>query len=390
MSDAHSPPADGDGRSRRRRRRGRDRDRDGDRDPDPDPGPDRAPAPVPAAAAAPVPASEDDGDEAIDRSVAWGSDDDSPPPAVSLAADLPSDDLSDPDPLTRPLADLPSASLGDDLAQVVGVRFAVAGRIHWHDAGEVAYVPGDRVVVDSERGPRLGSIATPPTRRSARGLRRVMRRANDRDVAAEDARDAEAGHALRAAKDAAAALSLALKVFRVERAGGRLVVYYTSDDRLDLRQFLSDVSHAAGTRVELRQLGARDEAKAVGGIGTCGLALCCSTWLPEFVPVSIKMAKDQGLVLSPTKVAGQCGRLKCCLVYEQSAYAELRKGLPKLGKRVIAPRGEGRVVEVDVLRQRVRVSYGGGDTEVLPASEVKPMFPSHQSEPDPDPDPDPP
>ena len=120
----------------------------------------------------------------------------------------------------------------------------------------------------------------------------------------------------------------------------------------------------------------RDEAKAVGGIGSCGLTLCCTTWLPDFVPVSIKMAKDQGLVLSPTKVSGQCGRLKCCLVYEQAGYAELRKGLPKLGKRVIGARGEGRVVEVDVLRQRVRVSYGPGDTEVVPATEVKPLFPS--------------
>jgi hypothetical protein len=120
----------------------------------------------------------------------------------------------------------------------------------------------------------------------------------------------------------------------------------------------------------------RDEAKAVGGIGSCGLTLCCTTWLPDFVPVSIKMAKDQGLVLSPTKVSGQCGRLKCCLVYEQAAYAELRKGLPKLGKRVIGARGEGRVVEVDVLRQRVRVSYGAGDTEVVPATEVRPLFPS--------------
>jgi hypothetical protein len=143
-----------------------------------------------------------------------------------------------------------------------------------------------------------------------------------------------------------------------------------------VRDLLRDVTAAIGTRVELRQLGVRDEAKAVGGIGSCGLTLCCTTWLPDFVPVSIKMAKDQGLVLSPTKVSGQCGRLKCCLVYEQAAYAELRKGLPKLGKRVIAARGEGRIVEVDVLRQRVRVSYGPGDTEVVPATDVKPMFPS--------------
>jgi cell fate regulator YaaT (PSP1 superfamily) len=177
----------------------------------------------------------------------------------------------------------------------------------------------------------------------------------------------------------AAQRRLPLMVFRIEKAGQKLNVYYTSDERLDLRDFVRDVGTATGLRLELRQLGVRDEAKMVGGIGSCGLTLCCTTWLPDFVPVSIKMAKDQGLVLSPTKVSGQCGRLKCCLVYEQAGYAEMRKGLPKLGKRVISPKGEGRVVEVDVLRQRIRVSYGPGDTEVLPASDVKPMFPSgHQ------------
>lgn len=177
-------------------------------------------------------------------------------------------------------------------------------------------------------------------------------------------------------------------MFRVEKAGQKLNVYYTSDERLDLRDFVRDVGNATNLRLELRQLGVRDEAKMVGGIGSCGLTLCCTTWLPDFVPVSIKMAKDQGLVLSPTKVSGQCGRLKCCLVYEQAGYAEMRKGLPKLGKRVVSPKGEGRVVEVDVLRQRIRVSYGPGDTEVLPASEVKPMFPSGQHHHGKDSDPD--
>ena len=116
----------------------------------------------------------------------------------------------------------------------------------------------------------------------------------------------------------------------------------------------------------------------VGGIGSCGQELCCTTWLPAFVPVSIKNAKDQGLVLNPAKVSGQCGRLKCCLVYEQETYAELRKGLPKLGKRVVTEQGEGRVVEVDVLHQRVRVSLVQGDMQVFAAHEVRPMFPSQQ------------
>ncbi|MBL4632945.1 MAG: hypothetical protein JKY56_03685, partial [Kofleriaceae bacterium] len=130
-------------------------------------------------------------------------------------------------------------------------------------------------------------------------------------------------------------------------------------------------------RVDLRHFGARDEAKLVGGIGSCGQELCCTTWLPAFVPVSIKNAKDQGLVLNPSKVSSQCGRLKCCLVYEQDHYAELRKGLPKLGKRVITQDGfEGRVVEVDVLHQRIRVGIGRGESKVYGKDEVKPMFAS--------------
>ena len=335
----------------------------------------------------PAPLAEDLDDAAPVESAQWGLDDDGPPPEVKLAADLPADaPADDPDPLTSPLVDGPGATLGDDVASVVGVRFIPGGRQQWFDAGEADYAVGERVIVDSDRGQRLGWIGAPPTRRTTRdrGLRRVVRRANDHDLRGEREGETDRAQALRIAKDKAAALRLPMKVYRVELSGpigrgGKVNVYYTSDERLDMRDFIREVGSALSARIELRQLGVRDEAKAVGGIGSCGLTLCCTTWLPDFVPVSIKMAKDQGLVLSPTKVSGQCGRLKCCLVYEQAGYAELRKGLPKLGKRVVAPRGEGRVVEVDVLRQRVRVSYGPGDTEVLPATEVKPMFPpGHQ------------
>ncbi len=312
---------------------------------------------------------------------AWGQEDDSPAPAIALTPDLPAEPpADDPDPSSFPLVDGPGATLGDDVASVVAVKLTPAGRLQWCDAGEADYAIGERVIVDSERGPRTAWIAGAALRRAVRdrGLRRVIRRANEQDLRAErEDSEGASTRALRIAKDKAAALELPLKVFRVEARGGKLNVYYTTDEqRLDVREFVQGVALATGTRVELRQIGARDEAKQIGGIGSCGLTLCCTTWLPEFVPVSIKMAKDQGLVLSPTKVAGQCGRLKCCLVYEQAGYAEMRKGLPKLGKRVISARGEGRVVEVDVLRQRVRVSYGMGDTEVLPAAEVKPMFPA--------------
>ncbi len=318
--------------------------------------------------------------------VAWGTDDPGPAAPIALAADLPAEPVDDADPLTHDLFEAPQPAIGDDLASVVAVRFMSAGRLSWFDAGDGDYALGERVMVDAERGARLAWVAIAPTRRTNRDrLRRVIRRANDQDLR-QAAAAGDVTRALRLAKDAAAKLidrdgRALMKVFRVELGGplgrgGKLLVYYTTDDRLDLREFIRDLGAATnGGRIELRQLGVRDEAKAVGGIGSCGLTLCCTTWMPDFVPVSIKMAKDQGLVLSPTKVLGQCGRLKCCLVYEQAGYAELRKGLPKLGKRVISARGEGRVVEVDVLRQRVRVSYGMGDSEVLPAGDVKPMFP---------------
>ncbi|MGE0401782.1 MAG: stage 0 sporulation family protein, partial [Kofleriaceae bacterium] len=310
---------------------------------------------------------------------AWGTDDDGPIKEVvfvsEFAADAPSDDL---DPVTWGMT--ASEKLGE-VGGIVGVRFAPGGRIVWADAGDQVFAIGARLLVDTERGPRLATVATAPGRKMTRErVRRVIRVATEADLAVEREGDADTQKALRIAKDAASKYRLPMKVYRVDLQGqlgrgAKMNLYYTSDERLDLRGFIADVGRETGARIELRQLGVRDEAKAVGGIGSCGLTLCCTTWLPDFVPVSIKMAKDQGLVLSPTKVSGQCGRLKCCLVYEQAGYAELRKGLPKLGKRVVSARGEGRVVEVDVLRQRVRVSYGMGDSEVLPATDVKPLFP---------------
>ncbi len=320
--------------------------------------------------------------------VAWGTDDGAPAPAITLAADLPADPpADDEDPTSFPVIDAPSERLGD-VINVCAVRFVPNGRISWFDAGEQDWSVGERVLVDSDRGQRLGWVAV-ATARKAMGNRerprRILRIANEHDLRGETEGEADRARALRVAKDQAERLRLSLKVFRVEVSGplgrnAKVLIYYSAvgDDRqrYDFREFIRDTTAAlGGSRLELRQLGVRDEAKSVGGIGSCGLTLCCTTWLPDFVPVSIKMAKDQGLVLSPTKVSGQCGRLKCCLVYEQAAYAELRKGLPKLGKRVTGARGEGRVVEVDVLRQRVRVSYGPGDSEVVPAAEVQPLFP---------------
>ncbi len=332
----------------------------------------------------------DDADPSVDgpaAPTAPPADDDGPAPAITLGADLPLEPASDDrDPLTVDQGAATADALGRPVATLVGVRLVTTGRVYWCEAADVDYQLGDRVVVEGERSTRVATVAVPPARRAhdERTVRRVLRKANAADLAGLELDSARADVVLRQAKDKARALNLPIKVFRVEYTqapsasgkGGKLDLYYTSDERVELREFMRDLGTTTGARIELRQVGVRDEAKQVGGIGSCGLELCCSTWLPDFVPVSIKMAKDQGMVLNPTKVSGQCGRLKCCLVYEQATYAEMRKGLPKLGKRVITEQGEGRVVEVDVLRQRVRVAFGPGESQVMEAADVKPMFPA--------------
>jgi cell fate regulator YaaT (PSP1 superfamily) len=316
---------------------------------------------------------------------AWGDDSAAPTAEVALAADLPPDPADDdPDPVT---AFLDQADVDEDgrapgpIRNLVGVKFTTAGKIYLFDAADDSYAVGEAVVVDTERGPRIGRVAVAPLRQEltrSGPLRRVLRRPSRGDDRRLDTNRERAEAALRAAKASARELALPIKVFRVELSlgGGKALIYYSSDEKVDARRLLRDLSQKLHLRIELRQTGVRDEAKMVGGIGSCGQELCCTTWLPAFVPVSIKNAKDQGLVLNPTKVSGQCGRLKCCLVYEQATYAELRRGLPKLGKRVVTASGEGRVVEVDVLRQRVRVSLVGGEVEIFEAGDVRPMFPS--------------
>ncbi|HEY8142459.1 MAG TPA: regulatory iron-sulfur-containing complex subunit RicT [Kofleriaceae bacterium] len=318
----------------------------------------------------------------------WGDDSDAPTPEVALAADLPpeppADDL---DPATSHWLDddAPPERAGGERAAVrnpIGIKFTTAGKIYLFDAGDETYRVGETVVVDTERGPRVANVAVAGVRREiTRGpLRRVLRRPSKNDQKNLDRNRDRDREILRVARDLAREIDLPVKVFRAELSlgGAKAIVYFSTDDKIDARRLARELTTSLHLRIELRQTGVRDEAKMVGGIGSCGLELCCTTWLPAFVPVSIKNAKDQGLVLNPSKVSGQCGRLKCCLVYEQETYAELRKGLPKLGKRVVTDQGEGRVVEVDVLRQRVRVSLVQGDVQVYAANEVRPMFPSQQ------------
>jgi cell fate regulator YaaT (PSP1 superfamily) len=307
----------------------------------------------------------------------WGDDSDAPTPDVELAADLPpAPAADDPDPASEDLPELEDADAA--IANVVGIHFAPAGKIYLYDGGDETLAVGDRVVVEGDRGDRLGTVAVASQRKPPpRGLRRVLRRVGADDLRKVDERKDYARRVTQRARELAREAKLPIKVFRTEATASRLNIYFSCDDKVDARRLSRSLSKDFPEKIELRQTGVRDEAKMIGGIGSCGMELCCSTWLPAFVPVSIKNAKDQGLVLNPSKVSGQCGRLKCCLVYEQETYARLRKGLPKLGKRVITPDGlEGRVVEVDVLRQRIRVNLGRGEFQIFGRGDLKPMFPS--------------
>jgi cell fate regulator YaaT (PSP1 superfamily) len=265
---------------------------------------------------------------------------------------------------------------GDEIAvppgavtNVAGIKFRPAGTIYEFDAEDKHYARGERVVVESDRGPVVGTVAVASRRMPMLDqLRHILRRATATDENAGERNTSKEREAYLFCKQRIRERNLPMKLTRVEYplASGRVLFYFASEERIDFRDLVKDLAARLHARIEMRQIGARDEAKMVGGIGSCGRELCCSTFLPAFVPVSIKMAKDQGLVLNPSKVSGQCGRLKCCLVYEHDLYKEMKKGLPKVGKCVTTPAGPGKVVELDVLRQRVRVWFDEGGSEIFP------------------------
>jgi cell fate regulator YaaT (PSP1 superfamily) len=266
----------------------------------------------------------------------------------------------------RPKRDLPTA-------MVVGVRLRPGGRVVTCNAVGHSLRVGMRVMVQVERGTELGIVTVAPRERPVRGrLARITRVADERDQTRSRSDSDRAADALMAAREAAANLKLAVKMFHAEVGeNGRATLYFASDARVELRDLARDLSNRLRLRVELRQVGVRDEAKMVGGIGSCGRELCCSTFLPRFAPVSIKAAKVQNIALTPSKVSGQCGRLKCCLVYEEANYVEAAKSLPRMGKRVETPDGIGRVGDLDVLRGRVRVLFQDAPPKVYESGEVK-------------------
>jgi cell fate regulator YaaT (PSP1 superfamily) len=290
---------------------------------------------------------------------------------------------------TPPIARDPKPAVSDRLVNTVGVKLHPTGRTFELDAGHLVLRRGQRVMIPGERGAELGVVAVASAPRSAPAhLPRVIRLADDRDLERLEANLRRAAEALALGRERVRARKIPVKMFRAEiHQNGKATFYFASENRIDFRELVRDLSADLRLRVELRQVGVRDEAKMVGGIGSCGLELCCSTFLPRFAPVSIKMAKHQNLVLNPAKVSGQCGRLKCCLVYEEANYVEAAKLLPKVGKRVTTPEGEGRVADLDVLHGRVRVYFQDQPPQVFTADQVKALPPASGAPPAVEPEP---
>lgn len=254
------------------------------------------------------------------------------------------------------------------MASVIGVRFRNAGKLYYFDPDEFWPSAGDAVIVETARGLEYGEVVTgvkevsdeqitPP-------LKKVIRIATAEDALHQAENQSKEKDALAICQKKIAEHKLQMKLVGCEYTfdNSKILFYFTSDKRVDFRVLVKDLASIFRTRIELRQIGVRDEAKMIGGLGLCGRPVCCAAFLGDFQPVSIKMAKEQSLSLNPTKISGVCGRLMCCLKYEEDHYEATRKRMPKVGKEVITPDGNGTVVELNILKETVRVRIPKGDT----------------------------
>ncbi len=245
---------------------------------------------------------------------------------------------------------------------VVGVRFKKAGKIYYFDPEKTEYTYGQNVIVETARGMEFGTVVIPnrdiDESEAVLPLKPVTRLATDSDIQKNKQNKEKEREAFDVCLEKIRDHKLEMRLIATELTfdNNKLIFYFTADGRIDFRELVKDLAAVFRTRIELRQIGVRDEAKYVNGIGICGRTLCCATFLGDFHPVSIKMAKDQGLSLNPTKISGVCGRLMCCLKYEQNVYEELIKNLPKEGDLIETPEGQGEVLSVNVLRQVIKAA----------------------------------
>ncbi len=251
------------------------------------------------------------------------------------------------------------------MPNVVGVQFQKAGKLEYYAPNQLDVNVGDRVVVESKRGIEIGLVKFPP-KDVADGdvtlpLKEIIRIVNEEDEEQYYNNERDAEQALELCKKVVKNQNLDMRLVNCEYTldKSKVIFNFTADDRIDFRKLVKVLAQNLKTRIELRQIGVRDEAKLLGGIGPCGRSLCCSTFLGDFEPVSIKMAKDQNLSLNPTKISGACGRLMCCLKYENDHYEEARAQLPDVGAAVQTPDGSGKVIGLNILDISMQVKIEG-------------------------------
>ena len=262
------------------------------------------------------------------------------------------------------------------MTEIVGVRFKRTGRVYYFDPAGIELDLNDWVVVETEHGVEVGRVVISQKQvlssEITEPLKPVLRKAEEEDIRQREESEGKETEALDVCKEMANQFNLPMKLLAAEynSDGTRLTVYFSAEGRVDFRDLLKELTNTFKTRIELRQVGSRDKAKLLGGVGRCGRPLCCATYLSEFNPVTIKMAKEQALPLNPMKISGVCGRLLCCLSYEYEQYRIMKEKLPASGQRVSTPMGLATVVGGNPLRETVIVQLESQATVELPVEQV--------------------
>ena len=259
---------------------------------------------------------------------------------------------------------------------VVNVQLLNRFIVYGCDAADGNYRVGEEVMVDAEEGPQLGTIISPwpginPAICPHKQMRKVLRRATDDDRKKSDAKEKRGEEALRICKQKAEQLHLPMKLVDVSFQSGKITFSFIAESRVNFRDLVKQLASEFHTRIEMRQIGARNETKMKGGVGCCGRPICCAAFLHDFEPVTIRMAKDQGLSLDPAKISGLCGRLLCCLAYEAETYSQLNKENPKCGSRINTPYGAGRVLKVNVIARTLLIELEEGRQITIGTDELK-------------------
>ena len=262
------------------------------------------------------------------------------------------------------------------MGKIVGIQFSTYGKVYLFDSGHFVLQKGDSVMVNTEQGQAIGIVCTEPKNPGddppKRPLKKVFRMATVKDLNRFEKKCELEKEVIKFCGERIKARSLPMRLISSERLfdGSKIIVYFCADGRVDFRDLVKDLVQRFHTRIEMKQVPVRSQAKMVGGLGSCGRQLCCSSFLTGFEPVTIKMAKQQNLSLNPAKISGMCGRLMCCLTYENAYYEKAQRNIPKIGKRMKTEKGDGKVIRQNVLKQTLTVLLQSGEEMEMTYDEV--------------------